>query len=241
MEWKVDGVTRTALVFAPPTKEGVHPPVVFAFHGHGGNSNQASRSFRYHTLWLEAVVVYMQGLPTPGALTDPEGRRNGWQKMRGDQKDRDLHFFDTVLATLRDKYKIEERRVYATGHSNGGSFTYLLWAERPEVFAAVAPSAAVDARSVRRLKPKPALHVAGRKDPLVKFNWQERMMRAIRNVNGCSETGKEWAKNATIYPSSSGTPVVTYIHDGDHAFPPEASELIVRFFKETARPRSRDR
>jgi polyhydroxybutyrate depolymerase len=241
MEWKVDGVTRTALVFAPPKKEGVHPPLVFAFHGHGGSGVQASRSFRFHTLWPEAVVVYMNGLPTPGALTDPEGRRNGWQKMRGDQKDRDLAFFDAVLATMRERYRVDDRRIYATGHSNGGSFTYLLWAERGNVFAAFAPSAAVDARSIRRMEPHPAMHVAGRKDPLVSFNWQERMIQAIRSLNQCEGRGQEWAKNCTRYPSPGGTPVMTYIHDGGHTYPPEASELIVRFFKENTAPRAGER
>ena len=84
----------------------------------------------------------MQGLNTPGALTDTEGKKPGWQKTFGDQDDRDLKFFDAVLATLKKDYKVDEKRIYATGHSNGGGFTYLLWAARGEVFAAVAPCAA---------------------------------------------------------------------------------------------------
>jgi len=33
----------------------------------------AERKFSYHTLWPEALVVYPQGLPTAGKLTDPRG------------------------------------------------------------------------------------------------------------------------------------------------------------------------
>ncbi len=36
----------------------------------------------------------------------------------------------TLLARLKQDYRVDEMRVYATGHSNGGSFTHLLWAER---------------------------------------------------------------------------------------------------------------
>ena len=107
-----------------------------------------------HELWPEAVVVYMQGLSTPGRLTDPEGKKPGWQSAAGDQGDRDLKFFDALLATLKQEYKIDERRIYSTGHSNGGGFTYLLWSARPNMFAAVAPSAAVAARQLKDLKPK---------------------------------------------------------------------------------------
>ena len=67
--------------------------------------NNAARSFRYHELWPEAIVVYMQGLKTPGQLTDPKGLRAGWQKEKGDQDDRDLKFFDAVLQSLKKDYK----------------------------------------------------------------------------------------------------------------------------------------
>ncbi len=234
-EWTVDGTTREALVCAPALAAKTDSPLVFGFHGHGGTMRNAAASFRLHECWGEAVVVYMQGLPTPGALTDPEGKKPGWQKAVGDQGDRDLKFFDAVLASMKKDYKIDPKRIYATGHSNGGAFTYLLWSARGETFAAVAPSGSA-ARNARELKPKPALHLAGKTDPLVRFRWQELMMQAVRRINGCDETGKPWASSGdltgTIFPSKGGTPLVTLIHPGGHKFPREAPELIVRFFKE---------
>lgn len=236
MEWNVDGVKREALVFAPSKSASEPPPLVFGFHGHGGNMRQAARSFQLHTLWPEAVVVYMQGLNTPGRLTDPEGKKPGWQSTAGDQSDRDLKFFDAVFASMKEKRKIDERRVYSTGHSNGGGFTYLLWAARGDVFAAVAPSAAVAARSAKELKPKPVLHIAGENDELVKFSWQQLMITRLRTLNECGE-GQPWhdAKHCTLYPSKTGTPVVTMIHPGTHKYPDEAPALIVKFFKEHRR------
>jgi polyhydroxybutyrate depolymerase len=127
--WDVDGVRREALVVTPADGEDL-APVVFVFHGHGGTARQAARSFDLHTHWPEAIVVYPQGLPTPGRLTDPEGKRNGWQHAAGEQEDRDLKFFDAMLASLKSEHNIDESRIYCTGHSNGGGFTYLLWAAR---------------------------------------------------------------------------------------------------------------
>src|SRR4051794_15442973 len=77
--WTVGSIERMALVHIPAAAAKSEAPVVFAFHGHGGNARQASLSFRMHALWPEAIVVYMEGLPTPGALIDPKGERNGWQ------------------------------------------------------------------------------------------------------------------------------------------------------------------
>jgi polyhydroxybutyrate depolymerase len=236
-EWNVDGAARQALVYFPETTNPVS--LVFAFHGHGGSAAQAARSFRIHEVWPDAMVVYMQGLPTVGQLTDPDGKRNGWNSKPDDPENRDLKFFDAVLSALQKEYKIDPKRIYSTGHSNGGGFTYCLWAARGDVFAAMAPSGALSRDGLPMMKPKPVLHLAGKTDPLVKFAWQDWMMKEVRKLNGCAEHGEPWASSGdltgTIYPSATGAPVVTLIHPGGHTFPQEAPELMVRFFKECAR------
>ena len=239
--WKVDGVPREALVYVPSQATSGKTPVVFAFHGHGGSMRFASRSFRYHELWPEALVVYMQGLNTPGKLTDPEGKKPGWQAYAGDQGDRDLKFFDTVLQSLKQEFQVDEQRIYATGHSNGGGFTYLLWATRGDLFAAFAPSAALAKRaSTAGIPPKPALHIAGTKDPLVQFAWQEKMIEAVKKLNGCQPQGQAWKNSGalagTVYPSATGTPLITLLHAGGHQFLPEAPPLVVEFLKEQVKP-----
>ncbi len=236
-EWKVDGVVREALVYAPAGAATQATPVVFAFHGHGGSMNNAARMFAYHTHWPEAIVVYMQGLNTPGRLTDPNGEKPGWQRTVGDQADRDLKFFDAVFASLKQDYRVDGKRIYATGHSNGGAFTYLLLSARADRFAAFAPSASAAGQGIKLTQAKPVLHVAGENDPLVKFEWQQRTMEALCKLNQCGE-GKPWPeeKRCTIYESKMSAPVVTYIHSRTHAFPADAPAIIVKFFKQNPQP-----
>jgi polyhydroxybutyrate depolymerase len=236
MEWTIGGVTREALIYAPPAARSAPCPVVFAFHGHGGTMGNAAAKFACHRYWPEAIAVYMQGLHTPGALTDPEGKRSGWQKTFGDQDDRDLKFFDAVLATLKTDYRVDARRIYATGHSNGGGFSYLLWAARGNVLAAIAPCAAAAKWEFRPMfKPKPVFHMAGENDPLVRFAWQRLTIDEVRKINGCG-AGKPWGEHCTLYPSPAGNPVVTYIHSGGHELPSDVPPVIVKFFKEHPKP-----
>jgi polyhydroxybutyrate depolymerase len=234
-EWMVDGLLREGLIAIPPKATTDATPVVFAFHGHGGSAQNAARQFHLHTLWPEALVVYLQGLNTPGKLTDPEGKKPGWQHGPGAEGDRDLKFFDTVLASLRKDFRVDDHRIFSTGHSNGGGFTYLLWAMRGDQFAAFAPSAAAAPTLLMQLKPKPVLHVAGETDPLVKFEWQQQTIDAVRKINQCGE-GQPGEKGITTYPSKIGAPVVTLIHPGGHQFVPEEPTVIVRFFKEQVKP-----
>ncbi|WP_435020212.1 alpha/beta hydrolase family esterase [Tundrisphaera sp. TA3] len=230
--WEVDGVTREAIVHAPSKKTEGKVPLVFDFHGHGGTAAHAARAHRLHEAWPEAVVVYMQGLKSPGNLTDPEGKKAGWQRSPGDQGDRDLRFFDAVLASMKRDYPVDDRRVFATGHSNGGAFTYLLWATRGDSIAACAPVAAAAGLYFQKARPKPVLHVVGRKDPLVRYAMQRRTLDRVERLNGCEGPAEPWAEGCERHPSKGGTPVVVYTHDGGHEYPRAAPALIVRFFRE---------
>lgn len=214
-------------------------PVVFVWHGHGGGMKHSARTFRVHELWPEAIVVYTQGLPTPG-MTDPEGKKNGWQRFEGDQENRDLLFFDALLVELGKSYSLDRKRIYSMGHSNGAAFTYLIAMSRPGVLAAIAPSAA-PARGVRagflagdplaKIPPLPVMHIVGKEDKIVPRSWQIPTIEAFKKKNGCSADAKPWEPGCVIYESKSGAPVIVMEHEGGHTYPQTANERIVKFFQ----------
>ncbi len=234
-EWTVDGVKRTALVRIPVGVAG-QVAVVFCWHGHGGRAAQAAGRWGYEKADTTSILVFPQGLPTVSALVDKEGRLPGWQGAVGAEADRDLHFFDAMLADLKKTQPVDERRIYSMGHSNGAAFSYVLWQARPEVLAAVGSVAGSLTVKAKDLAPMPVIHVAGQKDPIVKYGWQEMTFAAVRRFNACAEEGKPWAKEgvlvATLYASTKGAPLVTAIHGGGHEYAKGSSELIARFFKE---------
>jgi len=209
--WKVDRETRRAMLYTPSAKSpNGKTPLVFSFHGRG----DTIENFEYtdmHVAWPEAMVVYFQGLPGGRAL------QPGWQNEKGDDNDRDLKLVDAALAALREKYTIDEDRVYSTGFSNGANFTYLLWAERADVFAAFAPVAAMLRLSVRPKQPKPVFHVAGMKDTQIPFAAQKDAIEIARRVNG------------------GVAPVLTWFHPGGHEYPRTTSAQIAQFFREHPR------
>ena len=229
MNWKIRGVQRQAIVFAPIEKnDSGKAPLVFVFHGHGYNMENFALETRIPTVWPEAIVVYMQGLPTD-ASADPQGF--GWIYETGPDGQRDLMFFDAVLETMRAKFSVDNRRIYATGFSNGAMFTYVLWGTRANIFAAFAAVAGRIVPAVHLSEPKPLLHVASEEDRTVPYKEQVQAIRVARALNGTSEVNQSCGEGCTMYPSSKGAPVVTYIHDGGHVYPPGTSEMIVRFFK----------
>ena len=237
--WTVDGVKRTALVREPT---GVSGPlaVVFGWHGHGGRSTHSAGRWGYAEIDTASILVFPQGLPTVSPLVDKEGRMPGWQTSVTSEGGRDIKLFDTILADLKKQHAVDDRRIYSMGHSNGAAFSYLLWQARPEVLAAIGSVAGSLRGDGKPTSSLPVIHVAGEKDPLVKFTWQQATFAAVKRFNGCSEEGKPWAKEgvleATIYASSKGAPLVTAIHGGGHEYAKGSTELIVRFFKENPKP-----
>jgi len=239
-KWTVEGIERDALLVVPRDAKDKSVPLVFDFHGHGGTSRFTYRRHKIHEAMPEAIVVYPQGLPSKTKI-DPEGKRPGWQLNSGLLGgDRDLKFFDAMLESLSKDYKVDPQRVYSTGHSNGAAFSYLLWADRREKLAAVAPVAAGNwPLVIARLQPLPCLHIAGKNDPIVKFSGQKLAMDAVQKINQTATEGKVWDERGTLYAGGAGgADLVTVIHDGGHEYPTYAAEMIAKFFREHKREKT---
>lgn len=247
MKWTVDGEKREALVFAPTTDMAVKHPLVFAFHGHGGNMQGAAQLMHIHTAWPEAIVVYPQGLTHRPSPIDQQGNRPGWQveanQSAGNVGNKDLDFFDAMLDRMRQKYLIDDHRVYTTGFSNGGIFSYLLWAKRSKVIAAIGEVAGRLWDSEHLTEPRPFLAIGGLADTTDPFTMQAASIETARQVDHATGDGQDCpvpngavGTKCTFFPSTTQTPVKTLIHTGGHVYPVWAPVEIVGFFKNHKRP-----
>ena len=233
MTWNIDGTKRVATVFGPgPNIRGGLHPLVFVFHGHGGTMQTAAAGAHLQTLWPEAIVVYPQGLPTKTKI-DPSGNFPGWQLIANDPNvdNRDLKFFDAMLATMRQTYSVDDQRIYATGFSNGAVFSYLLWAERGKILAAFGIVAGTIWPPTQLTLPRAVLVIGGETDQVLPFSLQQQAIEVDRQVDNATGPGQPCGPGCTLYPSTTQTPVVTRIHPGGHIYPPWAPGAIVEFFK----------
>lgn len=159
---EVDGTRREFLVYRPvnvsPEQE---LPVVFAFHGSGGNGP----NFYESTGWKDKaddegfMVVYPTGLKYHifDEFRDEDGLarttasvyQTKWNSFElpslldpeyADQVPADdLQFTQDMLAFLDEQYAIDTERMYVTGFSNGAQMATRLMTEMSDVFAAFGP------------------------------------------------------------------------------------------------------
>lgn len=117
-------------------------PVVFIFHGGLGNPDliEKQTGFSQKADKEGFIVVYPYGT---GSFDKKLLTWNTWNCCGYANKKNinDIDFISAVLKEIKSKYNIDDKRIYATGHSNGGMMCYLISCELSEQFAAVAPVA----------------------------------------------------------------------------------------------------
>ncbi|MBN1440501.1 MAG: hypothetical protein JW929_13915 [Anaerolineales bacterium] len=136
----VDGVKRFYLLHVPPGSDALGPvPAVFVFHGWSGTPKevQGSTDFNYVADRNGFIAVYPQGTGTgKGDLSWNAGDCCG-AALAADTDE--PAFVRRMLADLETLVRIDPKRTYAAGFSNGAFLSYRLACEMSETFAAVAP------------------------------------------------------------------------------------------------------
>ena len=120
-----DGEDREYIIYTPASYDGsVAYPLLFAFHGGGGYAADFINiaDFRPIADTANFIVVYPQALGDP--TDDVPGSPNWLRKNEPDFDD--LPFVDALLEAIITDYNVNTNRVYTTGYSLGGEFTFEL-------------------------------------------------------------------------------------------------------------------
>lgn len=227
VHFTVDGVDRTAYIFAPSKKSEGKPPVLFMFHGHGGSAERCMGKFHLEKAWPEAIVVYGDGLEVSGGVHATGGK--GWMVEPNDQN-RDIRFFDAMLAGVVKDYNADPRNVFAAGFSNGGGFTYTLWTARADKITAFCPSGAAFFTDDTVLKlAKPAFVTISTDDEIVPTQYQKAALEEVKKINQSEASASPYGAEGVLHKGKQPTVVWTY--KGGHEFPFQSYGELVKFFK----------
>lgn len=228
--YNINGTSRKAIIYEPTVKSD-KVPVVFVFHGHGGNANFVSRRIDVQNYYKEALVIFMEGLPgrkVPGL--DPNGKMNGWQIFTDDLEGRDIRFFDEVFAEIHKSYKIDDSRIYLIGHSNGARFVNVLWKKRGEKITAICSASAQGGEMISGAVPISVWMYIGKNDKIVSPQNQELSIPIVKSNLGISMAGKTGG-DKTIFKGKNNTELVIQSSDSSHEFPKQSLQDIAYFFR----------
>lgn len=156
-------------------------PLVLFLHG-GGETGTDIEKVKVHG----PPKLIEAGKEFPFIVVSPQSRRFGWDPAM-------LH---ALLDEVTAKYKVDKDRIYVTGMSMGGMGTWALAASRPERFAAIVPiCGGGNPADAAKLKDLPIRVYQGGKDPIVRPETAQAMLKALRDA-GAKDV------ELTVYPDA---------------------------------------
>jgi polyhydroxybutyrate depolymerase len=188
--------SRKYILRVPSTVAPNEPaPLVFVFHG-GSDTPENTEKFTGFTDLARRerfIVAYPEGIAKSWA----DGRQTTQADARGVD---DIGFVGSMVQQINAAHRVDTKRIYATGPSNGGIFTHRLGCEMADMFAAIAPViAGMPSKLVPNCKPAlplPIISIQGDADPLTPFEGGEEGGRfgAGGRVEGSAATRELWRK-----------------------------------------------
>ena len=186
----VDGIEREYLLYVPQNL-GDNRPMLISCHGMNQDAN-----YQKGMLVIESVADTAKFL-----TVFPEGIDKGWD-IGGN---RDINYVTALIDAMVDKYKIDRNRVYLSGFSMGGMFTYHAMNRIPDKIAAFAPISGYPMGGTTanaNVRPIPIIHTHGTGDDVVNFGGVQGALNAWINHNGCPTT-------AEVVKNYRGAPHIT--------------------------------
>ncbi len=143
----VDNTPREFIVYVPAGYDASRPtPVVFMFHG----TNQSGQIMYDNTSWVAKADAENIIVVFPNSwqyfITEDNRMEEKWNSAgiyrivaEGTELKDDVKFVRAMLDQIKTTFNTDEKRIYATGFSNGGGFVISqLMLEMNDVFAAFA-------------------------------------------------------------------------------------------------------
>ena len=209
----IGGQDRTYCLYIPPSVDLNTPtPLVMVLHGAGGEGEMylTKNGWEKEAGSGRFMVVAPDGLPArvravPNFLTNPRIWRTG-QVSRAALRSNvdDTQFLNAIFDRIQSRFKVDSKRVFVCGHSNGSSMTFR-YAASPNMRAAAVAMVAgqMTERNPILKQPIPTLYLIGDKDPLNPLaGGMQKTPWSSREVPPVQDQLAEWAKGMGIRTQS---------------------------------------
>ena len=190
----VVGGDRPVTVHVPPDLDPAKPaPLVILLHGFGASGFVQELVFRLEPESDKRGFLYAH----PDGTVDMDAKRF-WNATDaccdfGNTMVDDVAYLSGLVKEISERHAVDPKRVFFTGHSNGGFMSHRLACDKPDLIAAVASLAGstfLDPAKCTATEPVSVLQIHGTKDDAVLYDGE--------NVNGAgypsaAETVAMWA------------------------------------------------
>lgn len=241
LTFQFEGVERKYLLSVSSNYTGDSPvPLLFDIHKGDGTAEQQYSDSPFNQLAESENFIVV----TPQAI-------DGWNvtgfPLSGDAND--LGFIDALIGALSATYNIDSSRIYATGMSLGGFFSFELACQYSDTFAAIAPVSAVMTPNMAAdclpERPIPIMQTHGTADEQIRYAQAQTVLQWWIDFNqtdvepvitDLEDTSPDNGTTVQRYVYNNGTNGVSVEHlkiqGGTHIWPGSAGESDINMAEE---------
>lgn len=207
-----NGLERFYILHIPKNYQAnKRAPLLVAMHGGGGSMDYQADNSKYKLISKSEEVGFIALFPN-GTSKFKSGKFATWNagKCCGyarDEKIDDVGFIRAIIQKTKSQLSIDDRKIYATGMSNGGMMTYRLACEMSDVFTAMAPVAGTDnTQECKPVRSISLLHIHAQNDDHVLFNGgigkgANEDKSAITDFNSVPNSINKWVQLNSCHPT----------------------------------------
>jgi len=197
------GETREYVLYVPDSYEGnTAVPLMLNFHGYGGNASEYMTYADMRSLAESEtfILIYPQGSTLDGSPHWNPSLPSNENKSDAD----DLGFIEALVNEISTNYRIDMKRIYACGYSNGGMMSYGLASHKSNLIAAIgAVSGVMIDTDIFPSHPMPVIKIHGTADEVLPYN----------GVNGEYNSVEATLEYWRDFNRTNTTPVVRNFND----------------------------
>ena len=211
--------SRPYRLLAPATLDpGKAYPLVLVLHGWGGTSEHVERYYQLDPLVEERgfLVAYPEGTEETHWKHFWGGHRRFWNatdaccNFYGATVD-DVAYLDAVIDDVSAHYRVDAKRVFVMGLSNGGYMSHRYACDRAGRVAAIVSQAGAmwaDAARCKPAEPVAVLQIHGTDDQLVPYDGKAISTHGESLLPSAHQTASDWAAfdKCDATPDSSAPP-----------------------------------
>jgi poly(3-hydroxybutyrate) depolymerase len=194
-DYKKQSVSGREIHVYAPSNLAPKSPLLISCHGMDQDPNYQQSNTHWEAVADTAgfVVVYPRG-GTGMSTWDISG-------------DKDTKWMTEIIAQMVKDYDIDEKRVYLSGFSMGGMFTYHSMSKIADKIAAFAPTSGTNVMGASKAqRPVPIIHPHGTNDDVLQYNQVEGFLKNYRDQFHCPDKAEEQAN----YPNAENSGATMY-------------------------------
>ncbi len=208
-------IARPFDVFVPTAYDGTTAvPLVLLLHGYGASGAIQEAYFQVQPIAESRGFLYVHADGTKNAVDSQFWNATDACCGGPDAAVDDSAYITAIIESVQKDYKVDPKRIYLMGHSNGGFMSFRMACDHADMIAAIASLAGATFSDVGKCAPSESVNILaihGTDDQIIKYAGDQIQGRSYPSAQTTTAT---WARYNDCSTTSTTSPTKVDLEPG---------------------------